>query len=300
MWLRRLPAARVSGPRAGMPVRPPELRRIDFSAGHQYYTFWSPATAQRSRGHIEAARCSWCLAETKHLLVEQHKLRRNVYECAACAKRTVPCRGKGCGAQCKGGLWDSEKCAVCSKEIASWPLTEEELAEQRAAAAAEIATRRQLMEEAQSRAEAELRKRPAMLRVGMDPADFRHAAEGLGYLSSSSSEDGHGGSASSSSSGSDSEDEGGGGAPQPRVVVAFAQEGRLGFSFSRDSNPPFVVAKIAPQTLAAQEPRLRVGMALVAVQGEEVAGMPYDDVLGRLRAARPLELAFVHTWLSVE
>ena len=37
-----------------MPVRPPELRRIDFSAGHQYYTFWSPATAQRFREMAEA------------------------------------------------------------------------------------------------------------------------------------------------------------------------------------------------------------------------------------------------------
>ena len=62
--------------------------------------------------------------------------------------------------------------------------------------------------------------------------------------------------------------------------MAFAEEGRLGFSFSRGSTPPFVVAKIAPQTLVAQESRLRVGMALVAVQGEEVAGMPYEDVQG--------------------
>jgi hypothetical protein len=281
-----------------MPVRPPDLRRIDFSSGYQYYTFWSPATAQRSRGHIDSARCSWCLATTKHLLVEQHKLRRNVYECASCARRTVPCRGKGCGALGKGGLWDSEKCVVCSKDIAAWPLSAEELAEQRAATDAEVAGRRRLMEEARDRAEAELRKRPAMLRVAMSPADFRYS-EDAGYASSTaSSEDGGG---ESSGSSSESEDEPGGESPPPpRVHVVFRGEGRLGFSFSRDSTPPFTIAKIAPLTLAAQEPRLRVGMALVAVQGDDIAGLEYDVVLGRLRdASRPLSMAFVHTWLSV-
>ena len=285
---------------AGMPVRPPEVRRIDFSSGYQYYTFWSPATAQRSRGHIDRARCSWCLAETKHLLVEQHKLRRNVYECASCARRTVPCRGKGCGALGKGGLWDSEKCVVCSKSIAAWPLSAEELAEQRAATDADIAHRRRLMEEARGRAEAELRKRPAMLRVGMTPADFRYS-EDAGYASSTSSSTGGDESGGSSASESESENELDDQAqPPPRVQVMLSGEGRLGLSFSRDSTPPFTIAKIAPLTLAAQEPRLRLGMALVAVQGEDIAGLQYDVVIGRLReATRPLSLSFVHTWLSV-
>lgn len=297
-----------------MPVRAPEVRRIDFSSGYQYYTFWSPATAQRSRGHIDSGRCSWCLAATKHLQVESHKLRRSVYECSACARRTVPCRGKGCGALAKGGLWDAERCVVCTKEVSSWPLSAVEVAEQRAATEVEVASRRGLMDEARARAEAELRKRPAMLRTGMSPADFRYsddAAHGGGYASSTaSSEDGDASGHSSSSS--DSEEEhaeaggsgggsGGGdsGAPLPRVQVTFSGEGRLGFSFARDSTPAFTIAKIAPLTLAAHEPRLRVGMALVAVEGAEVTGLDYDTVLGKLKgASRPLTLAFVRTWLS--
>jgi hypothetical protein len=295
-----------------MPVRPPEVRRIDFSSGYQYYTFWSPATAQRSRGHIDVARCSWCLAATKHLLVESHKLRRNVYECGTCARRTVPCRGKGCGALAKGGLWDAERCVVCTKEMSRWPLSAVEIAEQRAATEAQVASQRILLEEARARAEAELRKRPAMLRTGMSPADFRYSdAANSGYASSTaSSEDGDASDNSSSSSESEEDDPVSGGrrsngvsddqgALLPRVQVTFSGEGRLGLSFARDSTPAFTIAKVAPLTLAAHEPRLRVGMALVAVQGEEIAGLRYDAVLGKLKgASRPLTLAFVHTWLS--
>ena len=130
--------SRAANGKAAERVPSPEVRRIDFSTAYQYYTFWSPATAQKSRGHIDRARCSWCQAETKHLLIEFHKVRRNVYECAGCARRTVPCRTKSCSAMCKGGLWDSERCAVCSKEIHAWPLSESELSEQREAVAREV------------------------------------------------------------------------------------------------------------------------------------------------------------------
>jgi hypothetical protein len=277
-----------------MPVRPPESRRIDFSSGYQYYTFWSPATAAIGRGHIERARCSWCLAEAKHLLLEHHKVRRNVYECGACARRTVPCRKKGCTAMCKGGLWDNERCTLCAKEIKAWPLTAVERSEQR------LAVEREVMA-ARKRAEAELRKRPAMLRVGINPDDFHRHGRSTGHLvPSSSSSDGSGaddvfGSGTSSSS----EDEDAVVAPPPPVEVSFTEQGRLGISFHRNSMPPLAIAKIAPQTLAAAQSSLRAGMALVKLQGVPTAGMPYDEVLSRLRqAGRPLALVFEHTWLS--
>jgi hypothetical protein len=69
---------------AAMPIRPPEIRKLDFSAGYQYYTFWSPSAVKRSANeNIERARCSHCMAETKHLLLEKLFARRNVFECAS-------------------------------------------------------------------------------------------------------------------------------------------------------------------------------------------------------------------------
>ena len=85
----------------------------------------------------------------------------------------------------------------------------------------------------------------------------------------------------------------------PRVQCTFTRQGRIGLSFIRDSVPALAIAKIAPSTLAACEPRLRVGMALVMLQGVSTAGLSYDDVISRLRdAGRPLSLEFEHTWLS--
>ena len=57
-----------------MPLRPPDIRKLDFSVHNQYYTFWSPAAADRvnkKTGNIASARCSFCLKETKHLLVRR-------------------------------------------------------------------------------------------------------------------------------------------------------------------------------------------------------------------------------------
>ncbi len=39
-----------------------------------------------------AARCSWCLATSTHTLHEKSRIGRDVYSCAACKKRTLPCK----------------------------------------------------------------------------------------------------------------------------------------------------------------------------------------------------------------
>ena len=66
-----------------------------------------------------------------------------------------------------------------------------------------------------------------------------------------------------------------------------------------NSVPPLAIAKIAPDTLAAADLRLRVGMALVELQGESTTGMPYDMVIAKIRqAGRPLSMVFEHTWIS--
>ena len=89
-----------------------------------------------------------------------------------------------------------------------------------------------------------------------------------------------------------------------RLEVIFAQQGRLGIGFHRNSTPPLVINGIVPGTLAAAQRDLRVGMALVEIQGVSTAGtiahggsgMPYHEVLSRLRQAeRPLTLVFEHT-----
>ena len=190
---------------------------------------------------------------------------------------------------CKGGLWDSERCAVCCKEIHAWPLSESELSEQRDAVAREVLA-------ARKRAEAELRKRPAMLQLGMSPADFHKVSSRAGEDSSSESSEGEDvfGSDVSSSSEDDVVVE-----AAPRLQCLFTQEGRLGISFQRNSVPPLAIAKIAPDTLAAADLRLRVGMALVELQGESTTGMPYDMVIAKIRqAGRPLSMVFEHTWIS--
>ena len=89
-----------------------------------------------------------------------------------------------------------------------------------------------------------------------------------------------------------------------RLEVIFAQQGRLGIGFHRNSTPPLVIKEIVPGTLAAARRDLRVGMALVEIQGVSTAGttahggsgMPYHEVLSLLRQAeRPLTLVFEHT-----
>lgn len=55
------------------------------------------------------ALCSWCGRKTRHELVRAHAIRRNVYRCAQCGGRTLPCRA--CGAMARGrAKYDEELC----------------------------------------------------------------------------------------------------------------------------------------------------------------------------------------------
>lgn len=60
---------------------------------------------------IEEGYCSTCFKNTKHTLVQQNYIRRNVYECASCKTSTLMCRY--CNNFTNSGeYWDDELCAV--------------------------------------------------------------------------------------------------------------------------------------------------------------------------------------------
>lgn len=66
-----------------------------------------------------SAWCSWCFARTDHELVEQKYLRRNLYQCSACLKRTLFCRF--CDAMARGhDDWDDELCAMHDRRVQEW------------------------------------------------------------------------------------------------------------------------------------------------------------------------------------
>jgi len=65
--------------------------------------------------------CSWCFEKTPHKLIEQNFLRRNVYNCTKCDKRTLMCRL--CDSMARGHAsfdWDDELCAKCNGLISKW------------------------------------------------------------------------------------------------------------------------------------------------------------------------------------
>jgi uncharacterized protein YaaW (UPF0174 family) len=74
--------------------------------------------------------CSWCFGKTKHRLVQQNSLRRDVYECEACGRRTLPCRDCDEAFSRGHATWDDESCAKCDKTINNW--LEKEANKQRA------------------------------------------------------------------------------------------------------------------------------------------------------------------------
>ena len=67
---------------------------------------------------LENRYCSWCLNKRDHQLIEAHRLRRSIYQCAECGNYTVQCRfcdnmAKGADKKSFGKLfsWDNERCA---------------------------------------------------------------------------------------------------------------------------------------------------------------------------------------------
>lgn len=74
------------------------------------------------RPQSKYARCSWCFDFTQHRIVEQNStpLRRDVYECEACSRRTLPCRTCELAmARGHAGI-DDERCAKCDGTIDDW------------------------------------------------------------------------------------------------------------------------------------------------------------------------------------
>ncbi len=67
----------------------------------------------------EKGYCSSCFGYTKHKLIEQNYVRRNVYECANCKSKTLQCRS--CDNFTRSGKkWDDEFCAEHSGQIANF------------------------------------------------------------------------------------------------------------------------------------------------------------------------------------
>ena len=62
--------------------------------------------------------CSWCFQKTRHELVEQNYLRRNVYQCAACQNYTVQCRA--CDAMARGKPKASSAKGLVAKQKEAW------------------------------------------------------------------------------------------------------------------------------------------------------------------------------------
>ena len=83
------------------------------------------------------------------------------------------------------------------------------------------------------------------------------------------------------------------------VSVTFAQPGSLGIRFT--PNPPtnsgaVQILSIDPNKQAAQHPQLQVGMMLTAVGAQQVAGMPYKQVIAMIKEqGRPLDMQFSST-----
>lgn len=65
--------------------------------------------------------CSWCIRNEAHVLFQKNTFTRDVYNCAACTKRTLPCRRCSGIAFAKGHPeWDDELCVVCDGSLPSW------------------------------------------------------------------------------------------------------------------------------------------------------------------------------------
>jgi CRP-like cAMP-binding protein len=77
---------------------------------------WDNPERQSSKGW-----CSWCLRNETHWMFQKNTFTRDVFNCAACSKRTLPCRRCSGIAFAKGHAeWDDELCLVCDGSIPSW------------------------------------------------------------------------------------------------------------------------------------------------------------------------------------
>lgn len=84
------------------------------------------------------------------------------------------------------------------------------------------------------------------------------------------------------------------GSTEDSFTVEFRDEGTLGLYFSEAANrPQLTVERLADRGLALREPAIQPGCVLVAVNGESLDGLDYQQSLGAIRgASRPLQLTF--------
>eukprot|EP01111_Echinosteliopsis_oligospora_P006664 TRINITY_DN2094_c0_g1_i3.p1 TRINITY_DN2094_c0_g1~~TRINITY_DN2094_c0_g1_i3.p1 ORF type:complete len:622 (-),score=155.77 TRINITY_DN2094_c0_g1_i3:43-1908(-) len=68
----------------------------------------------------EKGDCSWCLESTDHLLIQYRYLKRNIYKCCDCKKRTVRCRLCGDAFARGHASADEEMCLVCAGVLTNW------------------------------------------------------------------------------------------------------------------------------------------------------------------------------------
>ena len=79
------------------------------------------------------------------------------------------------------------------------------------------------------------------------------------------------------------------------VTVCFQEEGPLGLGLaSRDAHSPPIVTELAPGSQASKQPQLKRGMVLFAVNGNELKGLSFDQVLHQIKfTPRPTALTFI-------
>jgi hypothetical protein len=77
------------------------------------------------------------------------------------------------------------------------------------------------------------------------------------------------------------------------ITVCFENPGPLGLGLAaRTSDSPPIVTELAPDSPASKQPLLRLGLTLFAVNGEEIDGLQFDQILHTIKVARPTALTF--------
>jgi len=64
--------------------------------------------------------CSWCFQECEHKLIQKNIVKRSVYQCQSCSRRSIPCRR--CKIAFSRGLddYDDELCYHCDGTVEDW------------------------------------------------------------------------------------------------------------------------------------------------------------------------------------
>jgi hypothetical protein len=85
-----------------------------------------------------------------------------------------------------------------------------------------------------------------------------------------------------------------------RLAVEFTEQGMLGISFGSDTDdlaPPIKVTRVTARGLAVKDSRMRPGLTIVRINGEDCSSWPLKQVVGTIkpltRDSRPLVLEFL-------